>query len=93
VKSSRKFLKIILVAAVLGVVAASQLSACPACGSANGNMPSSPLTNGMNLGILTLMAVIVTVLATIAGFFVYIIRRESALAKIAETQTLSEVKV
>jgi hypothetical protein len=56
-------------------------------------MPSSPLTNGMNLGILTLMAVIVTVLATIAGFFVYIIRRESALAKIAETQTLSEVKV
>jgi hypothetical protein len=93
VKSSRKFLKTILVAAVLTASTASESFACPACGSANGNMPSSPLTNGMNLGILTLMAVIVTVLATIAGFFVYIIRRESALAKIAETQTLSEVKV
>jgi hypothetical protein len=93
VKSSRKFLKIILVATVLVALTASPLFACPACGSANGNMPSSPLTNGMNLGILTLMAVIVTVLATIAGFFVYIIRRESALAKIAETQTLSDIKV
>jgi hypothetical protein len=93
VKSSRKFLKTILVAAALAALTASQLFACPACGSANGNMPSSPLTDGMNLGILTLMGVIVTVLMTIAVFFVYIIRRESALAKIAETQTLSEVKV
>ena len=92
-KSSRKFLKTIFVAAAMSVFTASQLFACPACGSANGNMPSSPLTNGMNLGILTLMGVIVTVLATIASFFIYIIRRENALAAKTAAENLSEVKV
>ena len=77
----------------MSVFAASQLFACPACGSANGNMPSSPLTNGMNLGILTLMGVIVTVLGSIATFFVFIIRREAALAAKAAPENLSEVKV
>ena len=71
---------------------ASQLFACPACGSANSNMPSSPLTNGMNLGILTLMGVIVTVLGSIATFFVFIIRRETAMAAKAAAENLSEIK-
>jgi hypothetical protein len=94
VKSLRNFLKLFLVAAVVqAVLAASPLFACPACGSANGDMPSSPLTDGMNLGILTLFGVIATVLGSIATFFVFIIRRETALAKTAETQNLSEVKV
>jgi glycopeptide antibiotics resistance protein len=47
----------------------------------------------MNWGIFTLMAVIVTVLATIAGFFIYIIRRETALAAKAAVENPSEVKV
>ncbi len=55
-------------------------------------MPSSPLTDGMNLGILTLFVVIATVLATIAGFFVFIIRREAAHAAKAAAENLSEVK-
>jgi hypothetical protein len=92
VKSSRKFLKTVFFAAALSVFAASQLSACPACGSANGNMPSSPLTDGMNLGILSLFVVIVTMLATIAGFFVFIIRREAALAAKTAAENLSEAK-
>ena len=91
-KSIRKLLKAVFVAAALALVTASQLSACPACGSANGNMPSSPLTDGMNLGILTLFVVIATVLATIASFFVFIIRREAALAAKTAAENLSEAK-
>ena len=71
---------------------ASQLFACPACGSANSNMPSSPLTDGMNLGILTLFVVIAGVLGSIATFFVFIIRREAALAAKAAAENLSEDK-
>jgi hypothetical protein len=92
VKSSRKFLKTLFFAAVLTTFTASQLFGCPACGSANGNMPSSPLTDGMNLGILTLFGVIATVLGSIATFFVFIIRREAALAAKAAAENLSEVK-
>jgi hypothetical protein len=93
VKSSNKFLKIIFAAAAISMFTSSQLSACPACGSANGNMPPSPLTDGMNLGILTLFVVIAGVLASIAAFFVFIIRRETAMAAKAADENLSEVKV
>jgi hypothetical protein len=93
VKSSGIFLKAIFVAAALALATASQLSACPACGSANGNMPPSPLTDGMNLGILTLFVVIASVLAAIAAFFVFIIRREAAFSAKAASENLSEVKV
>ena len=91
-KSSRKFLKAIFFAALLTVFTASQLFACPACGSANGDMPASPLTDGMNLGILTLFGVIATVLGSITTFFVFIIRREAALAAKAAVENLTEAK-
>jgi hypothetical protein len=92
VKSSRKFLKTIFAVAAMSIFTASQLSACPACGSANSNMPSSPLTDGMNLGILTLFVVIAGVLGSIATFFVFIIRREAALAAKTAAENLSEAK-
>lgn len=92
-KSPRKFLKTIFTTAVMSAFTVSQLFACPACGSANSDMPSSPLTDGMNLGILTLFVVIATVLGSIAGFFVYIIRKETALAAKTAAENLSEVKV
>lgn len=85
--------KMIFTALAFGALAPSQLLACPACGSANGNMPASPLTDGMNLGILTLFVVIAGVLGSIATFFVFVIRREAALAaNAAAGQNLSEVK-
>jgi hypothetical protein len=93
VKSIRKLLKAVFVAAAVPVFMTSQLFACPACGSANGNMPSSPLTDGMNLGILTLFVVIATVLAGIASFFAFIIRREAAFSAKAAAENLSEIKV
>jgi hypothetical protein len=91
-KSIHKILKIVFVATVLAMFTASPAFACAACGSANSDMPASPLTNGMNLGILTLFGVIATVLGTIASFFVYIIRKETAATK-AEAENFSEVKV
>ncbi len=92
-KSSRHFLKFFFVAAVIAALPPSPLFACAACGSANSNTPSSPLTDGMNLGILTLFVVIAGVLGSIAAFFVFIIRRENALAKTESSQNLSEVEV
>jgi len=92
VKSIRKHLKIIFVAAALSVLTALPLIACPSCGSANNNMPPSPLTDGMNLGILTLFVVIASVLGSIATFFVFIIRREAALAAKAAAESLSGIK-
>jgi hypothetical protein len=85
-------LKIIFLTLALTALSSPQLFACPACGSGNANMPSSPLTNGMNLGILTLFVVIASVLGSIATFFVFIIRRETALAAKAAAENLSEVK-
>lgn len=85
-------LKTIFFTLALTALTSSQLLACPACGSANSNMPASPLTNGMNLGILTLFVVIAGVLGSIATFFVFIIRKEAALAVKAATENLSEVK-
>jgi magnesium-transporting ATPase (P-type) len=87
------FRKMIFTALALAASAPSQLLACPACGSANANLPASPLTNGMNLGILTLFVIIASVLGSIATFFVFIIRKEAALAaKTAAEQNFSEAK-
>ena len=93
-KSTGQYSKTLFLVAALTALTASQLLACPACGSANGDMPSSPLTDGMNLGILTLFGVIATVLGSIAAFFVFVIRREAALAaKTAAAENFSEIKV
>jgi len=89
-KLSGKILKIIFLA--LASFAPSQLFACAACGSGNAHI-DSPLTGGMNWAILTLFCVIVSVLGSIATFFVFVIRREAALAaKAAAEQNFSEVK-
>ena len=92
-KASNNFFKTIFVTVALSMFTAMQLFACPACGSANSDLPASPLTNGMNLGILTLFGVIATVLGSIATFFIFIIRREAAHAAKAAAENLSEIKV
>ncbi|HEY4416193.1 MAG TPA: hypothetical protein VGO57_10915 [Verrucomicrobiae bacterium] len=86
--SRRKISKTVGVLAALALFSPASLLACVSCFSRS----DSPLAVGMNWGIFTLLAVIVSVLATVAGFFVYIIRRQNALAKAAE-QNLSEAKV
>ena len=52
-------------------------SACTVCyGGANNN---TPLMQGMGWGILTLLVIVLSVLAGVAGFFFYVIRRAAAL--------------
>jgi succinate-acetate transporter protein len=70
-KAVRKFL---MVAALAGLMPLP-LFACAACGGAHSE---SPLAQGMNWGIFTLMAFIGTVLAGIALFFVHIVRKDGA---------------
>jgi heme/copper-type cytochrome/quinol oxidase subunit 2 len=49
--------------------------ACAACFGKS----DSPLAQGMNMGILALLAVITVVLSGVAGFFVYLSRRSAKL--------------
>ena len=79
--------------AVIAVFAALSPSPVLACAACYGRS-DSPLASGMNWGIFTLMGVIVTVLLSIAGFFFYIIRKETAQANTSPAgQNLSEVKI
>ena len=88
-KSARKSFKAIFLAAGLAALTPSPLFACAACYGQS----DSPLASGMNWGIFTLMGVIVTMLAAIAGFFIYLVRKEAALAAKTAAENLSEVKV
>jgi len=51
--------------------------ACAACFGKS----YSPLAQGMNMGIFALLGVIGTVLAGVAGFFVFLARRSAQTAK------------
>ena len=60
--------------AVAAALAPSPLFACAACYGRS----DSPLANGMNWGIFTLLGVVLTVLTCIALFFVHVVRGETA---------------
>jgi hypothetical protein len=77
--------------AALIAFAPASLLACPACGSANPNF-QSPLADGMNAGILTLMGVLVVTLASAATFFVFVIRKEAALAAKVASENFPKAK-
>jgi hypothetical protein len=80
VKSFRKIL-IFTLAAFLP----AKMFACAACGSSNSQI-NSPLVDGMNLGILTLLVVLGTVLAAALTLLIYFIRKSEALNAAAEKQ-------
>jgi hypothetical protein len=71
----KSFRKIIVAAATCAAFMPSPLFACAACYGKS----SDPLAHGMNWGIFTLLGVVGTVLASIATFFVFLIRREAAM--------------
>jgi hypothetical protein len=91
VKSSRATILRLMIASgiLLAVSAPLPLLACATCFGQS----DSEMAQGMNWGIFTLLGVIVTVLAGIASFFVYIIRKEAAQAAKTSGENLSEVKV
>jgi len=55
----------------------SSATACAACFGRS----DSPMARGMNMGIMTLLVVIMSVLVGIAVFFIYILRRAARLAR------------
>jgi lipoprotein signal peptidase len=77
----KTFLKIGLMVA-LALLLPAKTFACAAC--YNNGAADSPLTDGMNWGIFTLLGVVITVLATILVFFVHIIRKGEAMAAAME---------
>lgn len=72
----KSFLKIALLI-MLALLLPARIFACAAC---YGGPVDSPLTEGMNWGIFSLLGVVITVLATILVFFIHIIRKSEALA-------------
>jgi len=63
-------------ALVLGLAVALQPRAVLACAACYG-ASDSPMAQGMNWGIFTLLGVVVGVLGGIAGFFIYLARRSA----------------
>ena len=61
---------------VLGALAPAKSFACAVC---YGGDIDSPMADGMNWGIFTLLAVIGTVLGAFLTFLIYVIRRSEAL--------------
>ena len=62
-----------------------RLLACSACFGAS----DSDMAKGMNMGIFSLLAVVVVVLGGIAAFFIYLCRRAGAQA--ASAQSVPEI--
>ena len=87
--SSRRLLRFLVFGASALMVAAlpSPAHACAACfGKSNDAM-----AQGMNLGIFALLIVIVSVLAGIASFFVFLARRSARFAATAASLESSAV--
>lgn len=77
-----------LFALVLLLMGAADASACAACFGKS----DSKLAEGMNAGIMALLFVITSVLAAIASFFVFIIRRAATHPLPLPTETLEPSK-
>lgn len=77
--STRRFLPLLVVSALFQFAHAAQ--ACTACYGQS----DSALAQGMNMGIFVLLGFIGLVLAGVAGFFVFIIRRAASLQTAPET--------
>ena len=56
--------------------------ACAACYGAS----DSPMASGMNWGIFSLLAMIVSVLGGVASFFIYLARKSAKMAAAASAQ-------
>ncbi len=69
------------------LLAPAKIFACAAC--YGGNI-DSPMADGMNWGIFTLLAVVGTVLAAFLAFLIYAIRKSEALTAAAERENISK---
>lgn len=70
------------IAAWVALLAALTPSSVWACATCFGKS-DAPLAKGMNMGILSLLAVVVVVWASVIAFFVYLARRSAAVSRSA----------
>ena len=77
----------------LAALAPAKVFACAACGSGNSQIIDSPMVDGMNLGILTLGAILATVLGAALTFLIYVIRKSEALEAAAQKNSPEATKV
>ena len=70
---SKWFRTAFLAVTILHLVPAGALACATCMGS-----PEDPLTQGLNAGILSLLAIVFLVLSGAAAFFIYIARRAAA---------------
>ena len=78
-----RFVKTMLAALLIAVTAAPSALACATCYGAS----DSPLAQGMNWGILTLLGFIGAVLFGIVAFFVHVGRNAARLERTSQTQS------
>ena len=78
-----------LLATLLAVFLPAKIFACATC---FGGTIDSPMADGMNWGIFTLLAFIGTVLLTFLTFLIHLIRKSEAVNAAAE-QSLESTKV
>jgi hypothetical protein len=77
-------LKLILTGLILGLVCCSQsVFACAAC---YGGKTDSPLAQGMNAGIFSLLAIVGCVLGGVAAFGIYLARRSMMMSAAVEAE-------
>ena len=81
---SDKVTRLAVVIAVLAVFAPESLLACATCFGKT----DSPLAQGMNMGIFSLLAVVLFVLSCFAALIIFLARRGAAYA--AQTAQISE---
>ena len=67
-------------------LAPQPLRACAACFGKS----DSPLAKGMNMGILSLLLVVVFVLGGIASFFIYLARKSAAAAAASSSKPVNQ---
>jgi uncharacterized BrkB/YihY/UPF0761 family membrane protein len=81
-------IKVLLAALVMSLVLApGTAGACAACFGRS----DSSLAKGMNMGILSLLAVVVVIWAGFASFFIYLARRSAATGSLKnQAASLSE---
>jgi hypothetical protein len=79
---------------LIGLSLAWMLSSKPvlACAACFGKS-DSPLAQGMNMGILVLLGFITTVLAAVAGFFLYLGRRGATLAARSSAAGIAQTNI
>jgi hypothetical protein len=79
--------KFLIVSILFGTALAISAPSAMACATCFG-VSDSPMAKGMNWGIFSLLIVIVTMLASIAGFFIFLAKKSAATQLPVETKNV-----